>query len=538
MPASAGLLEPQTDPSLSAEGVARWLALGAGRVLLGLTVGIIAARLMRRRQLHWSWSAVVLAVVLLARPVLEGWTVTLTIGALSAAGWGRSWHRADLDAGRDLAETAAGRQNPIEVVRRLGRDAAMRRREGLGAHAWSRRDELVVGRDERGRLIAIPFGDGAGGTHTLLVGATGSGKTVSQTWMAARAIERGMGAVVVDPKGDRNMRGELRHAAVRAARPFIEWTPGGPTVYNPYGGGSDTEIADKALAGERFTEPHYLRQAQRYLGHVVRLLRKAGLEVSLKSIVELLDPAALEQLARTLPEPHARATHAYLDAMTARQRSDLSGVRDRLAILAESDVGAWLDPDTPRALRFDLLQAVRARAVVYFDLDADSRPLLAQMLGAAVVQDLQTTVAAMQTRPTSTVAVIDEFSALEVDQVVRLFGRARSAGVSLVLSTQELADLHLPGHDRLLERVMGNLSVLIAHRQVVPESARVVASLSGTKGVWRTSRNSDGRTTRTRSSQDVLSPEQVMRLGPGCAAVIVLTRGSARLARIFSPERR
>jgi hypothetical protein len=51
---------------------------------------------------------------------------------------------------------------------------------------------------------------------------------------------------------------------------FLEWTPDGPLPYNPYAHGSDTEIADKALAGELVTEPHYLRQAQRYLGHAVR----------------------------------------------------------------------------------------------------------------------------------------------------------------------------------------------------------------------------------------------------------------------------
>ena len=40
------------------------------------------------------------------------------------------------------------------------------------------------------------------------------------------------------------------------------------------------------------------------------------------------------------------------------------------------------------------------------------RPLLTQMLGAAIVQDLQTTVAALQGRPTPTLVVIDEFSAI------------------------------------------------------------------------------------------------------------------------------
>ena len=124
---------------------------------------------------------------------------------------------------------------------------------------------------------------------------------------------------------------------------------------------------------------------------------------------------------------------------------------------------------------------------MYFNLEADRRPLLAQMLGAAIVQDLQTMVAALQGRPVPTLVVIDEFSAIAPERVVGLFGRAAGAGVSLVLGTQELADLRVPGRELLLEQVMGNLSVLIAHRQVVPDSAELIASMTETRGVWRTS---------------------------------------------------
>src|SRR4051794_30459969 len=41
------------------------------------------------------------------------------------------------------------------------------------------------------------------GRHTLVVGATGSRKTVTQAWIAGRLIRAGHGAVVMDPKGDR-----------------------------------------------------------------------------------------------------------------------------------------------------------------------------------------------------------------------------------------------------------------------------------------------------------------------------------------------
>src|SRR5262249_37222738 len=150
------------------------------------------------------------------------------------------------------------------------------------------------------------FGGSHGGTHTLLVGATGSGKTVTQTWIAARGIERAMGAVVIDPKGDRAMRAALASAAERGGREFIEWTPAGARPYNPFARGSDSEVADKILAGERFTEPHYLRQAQRFLGHAVRALRASGAQTSLGAIATALDPTALELLARKLPEQVAQ----------------------------------------------------------------------------------------------------------------------------------------------------------------------------------------------------------------------------------------
>jgi membrane glycosyltransferase len=105
--------------------------------------------------------------------------------------------------------------------------------------------------------------------------------------------------------------------------------------------------------------------------------------------------------------------------------------------------------------------------------------------------------------------------------------------VSLILGTQELADLRLPGRERLLEQVMGNLTALIAHRQVLPESAAVVASLTGTTGAWRTSRRSDGTVTRTRTRETRIDPEDLMGLATGWAAVCALGNGSrASVARI------
>jgi hypothetical protein len=515
--------------------LAHWLTNTAALMAIGLIVGIASARLLRARGLHWGWAASALAAAVLLRATLGGAAPVVIAATLYATARGRRRHIEDVEAGADLAEQAAERRRPVDLLRSAAGALALRRRRAGGWGGWFRCGEMIIGRDGRGGLVSIPCGGPHGGTHTLLVGATGSGKTVTQTWMTVRAIERGMGAVVIDPKGDSDMRRAVASAARAAGREFIEWTPRGPAVYNPFAHGSDTEIADKVLAGERFTEPHYQRQAQRLLGHVVRSLRAADVEVDLQTVVRYLDPANLELLVRELAKADAQATESYLDSLTPRQLSDISGVRDRLAILAESDVGPWLDARYGASSRFDLLEAVEARNVVYFDLDADSRPLTTQMLGSAIVQDLQTTVASLQGRPVPTIVVIDEFSTLAAEHIVRLFGRARSAGFSIALGTQELSDLRLTGREGLLDQVMGNVTVMLAHRQVVPASAELIARLAGTTGVWRTSRMGDGRVSRTRVRGGALSADAVMGLAPGCVAAIVLSDGrEARLARVLS----
>jgi type IV secretory pathway TraG/TraD family ATPase VirD4 len=203
--------------------------------------------------------------------------------------------------------------------------------------------------------------------------------------------------------------------------------------------------------------------------------------------------------------------------------------------MAESDIGPWLDPRTEGARRLDLLEAVEDRAVVYFNLEADRRPLLAQMLGAAIVQDLQAMVAALQGRPLGTLVAIDEFSAIVPERVVGLFGRAAGAGVSLVLGTQELADLRVPGRELLQEQVMGNLSALIAHRQVVPASAELIAGMTETRGVWRTSHHSNGGHTRTREQENALREDEIRSLPRGWAAVLGLADGgTVSIARMYS----
>jgi Helicase HerA, central domain len=350
-------------------------------IIATLTVGggIGVASLLRVCGLSWTWAApgAPLALALMSANIVLAFT--LGVASLLACMLGARWHNDDLRHGGDLGEVARQRLGVIAVLARLHRLRRQKRAR------WVNGSRMIVGRDRRGLPVTIPVGHSSG-SHTLVVGATGAGKTVTQTWIACRLIEAGHGAIVIDPKGDALLFSQLQEAAVRCNREFLCWTPEGPLTYNPYAQGSDTELADKALAGERFTEPHYQRQAQRYLGHVVRTMRAADIAVTSVSLMAHLDPRQLEVSARSLPEDEAAVVESYLDSLNERQRRELAGVRDRLSILAESDAREWLD-ETDEVGTLDLRLAIAAGAVAYFRLDADRRVLLSQMLAAAIVSD-------------------------------------------------------------------------------------------------------------------------------------------------------
>lgn len=223
------------------------------------------------------------------------------------AGARRHWR--ELQVGGDVALRARQRTGvPAAARHRIAHWTVVRGR-ALSARG------LLLGLDRLG-AVRIPLG-GYSGVHTLVVGATGSGKTVTQAWIAAHAIAAGHVAIVIDPKGDHALRQAIKTTAQLSGAPFQEWTPEGPCVYNPYARGSDTELADKLLAGEDWTEPHYLRQAQRYLRWVIEAVRGAGRPLDLATIVKHFPAPELELLSRKM-NGRGSSLQRYLDGLTPR----------------------------------------------------------------------------------------------------------------------------------------------------------------------------------------------------------------------------
>jgi type IV secretory pathway TraG/TraD family ATPase VirD4 len=412
---------------------------------------------------------------------------------------------------------------------------------------------VVLGRDGAGQSVVLS--DRQLSAHALILGASGAGKSTSLLQILTDHIRRGTPVVAIDMKGSPAFAGTLAGAAASAGRPFALWTPDGGAHWNPLAHGNPTELKDKLIATERFSEPHYQRAAERYVQAVLRVLAQADPRrpPTLGAVVELMDPTRLAALARRLPRATAERLQDYLATLTPDQISAVRGLGTRLAIISESHTGAFLEP-APAGRpdpTIDVRAALRGPQVILFSLNSSTYGKLSAQLGTIAVQDLVSAVGDRLTRqapdqaPAQAIIAIDEFSALGSDNVISLLARGRESGASVLLATQELADLDRAAPS-LRDQVLGNTAVKLAHRQDVPASAQTIAQMAGTQRVWdQTERigllgdRHAGRGTRRQVEQFVVHPNEVKSLPTGRAVLITkLPSMQTRTVDVRAPQRR
>jgi hypothetical protein len=431
----------------------------------------------------------------------------------------------------------AATSTTVRLVRRVARH----RREQATLNDPHR---IQLGRDLTGRPISLH--ENQLGAHGLILGASGSGKSTTLLSITGQQIAAGRPAVIIDLKGSRELERDLAAVSAAARRRLRVWTLDGLEHWNPLAHGNATELKDKLISTERFSEPHYQRAAERYVQVALQVLEELDpeREPSLSTLIDLLEPRRLQNAARRLPAARGAHIQEYVRALGPDQVSAVRGLASRLAVISESHTGRFLEPSDGA---IDLHAALGGGDVVLFSLNASSYGRLAAQLGALAVQDLVSAAGARERSgrdmPSATVA-IDEFSGLGADHVMALIARGRSAGISVLLATQELADLDRVSRG-FRQQVIGSTAVKIAHRQDVSESAWEVARMSGTEKTWEhswsqteggTLLGGPGATSRVNSrlvDRHHVDPSVVQSLRTGEAVVITkLPRSETRLARI------
>ena len=363
---------------------------------------------------------------------------------------------------------------------------------------------LTLGVNDSGERVIQT--DAAAAAHTLVVGASGSGKTTTLMSKARDAIKRGQSLIFVDLKGGKDVPKVLYNYSERYGREFKHWLiqpldnkytgpdPKGPACYDPLSRGDATRRKDLLVASREWSEEFYKIEASNYLQllfHTIILNPKS--EVStLSDVVSMLSPQALLNRAEKLmgSNPEYRDILSGIEALndpriSQAKRNAIEGLRSQLEVILNSAAGRWLLVD-PNGNNINLKKASHEGQVIVFSLDSSNYPELAALVANLIIQDLKTLSSELRDDPAPqpTQIFIDEFSAIGSENIIGLINKSRDAGLPVTLSTQALGDLRRV-NEAFMDQLLGIINSFIIHRANKDDDAIVYAGLTGLEKKYR-----------------------------------------------------
>ena len=371
--------------------------------------------------------------------------------------------------------------------------------------------------------------------HILVLGTTGSGKTRLADLLLSQAILRGEAVIIVDPKGDKELRENARRACESIGHPerFLWFHPGFPEKscrIDPMKNfNRPTELASRiaALMGSEGPNDPFQSYSQMALNNVCQGLIMTGRQPNLLNIRSYLEGTLADLVIKSLSiwcqkklgdiweaesKPYVakakdQETRAFGLIRYYRERvqplhpnQDLEGLlsmneHDRthfgkmiatllplLGQLTSGHMGALLSPDPhddndERAIA-DMASVINQGQVLYVGLDSLSDKIVGSSIGSIILSDLASVAGDRYNYGSDLRAVnifVDEAAEVVNDPFIQILNKGRGAELRLIIATQTLADFETRlGSPAKARQVLGNINNMISLRVTDNETQQYI----------------------------------------------------------------
>ncbi len=348
----------------------------------------------------------------------------------------------------------------------------------------------------------------------VVIGEAGSGKTETLLRLAyLTAAIYHYDVVFLDAKGDRATAARFVAAMRQAGKQRVKVFPCSP--YYGWKGDADA-LFNRLMAVQSYSEEYY--------HNIARLLLSLALHVPggpPRSSRDLLENLTLDAL-RVRYRGHYEASE--IERVTDK---DANGVYNRYRAFF-----SMLQGKLDRGFTFDETDAA------YILLDGIAFREETGSIGSYLMEDIAHYIARRKPAVQKVLIIIDEVSALAIDNIANLAERLRSFGGAMLLSSQSQQGLARTQDER--DRILGTAHTLILHTCNAPE--RLIERAGKHKQVragWSV-RDQAGTGYGTMQLQDeyVVPPDDVRRLDVG--EVYLIANGYGQQGRVaplkLSPE--
>jgi hypothetical protein len=300
--------------------------------------------------------------------------------------------------------------------------------------------------------------------HLLITGATGSGKTEAIKRLVYEvALNSDRDLYLVDGKGDEGLAQAVRAICYHTGRgdtPIVRLGSGTRgAVYNGFAGQAEAicnRLVQMVRAPEAEGNATWYADTNRDMLQLVCLAEREGPPRSLAEVRERLRREWLRKAWRDRPQE--------LEIIKRISKDDFESLGRRLRVLARP-LGEVIQPEG-----FALEECKSA----IFSIRTQSVSDVAASLMRFLIEDFKDfTTEWRWPAAWKGVLIIDEF--FQHENIIELLQLARSAGLGVVIATQDVSAL---GNEYTQRRIMANTTTQILLRSLYPEK---VAELAGTK---------------------------------------------------------
>lgn len=368
--------------------------------------------------------------------------------------------------------------------------------------------------------------------NMLVVGATRAGKTRFLDQIIAQAVLRGEPVVVIDPKGDHDLRERMRRAYLRAGRPdaFRFFHPGRPdesVCIDPMRNWNrQTELASRIaalIATEGGGDP-FVAFSWRVLNNLIAgvlLVHERPTLIQLRRLIEGGAEMLLLRVLRAACEQFARPEEYSAYIRNARQQDKeilgyirfyrevlyervgekalamegliadvqhdkehfskmITSLTPILTMLTSPPLDTMLSPRPDEAREVtDIGRATREAHGLYIGLDSLSDPTVGSAIGAILLADMAAVAGdrynyGIGDKPIN--LLVDEAAEVANTQLIQVMNKGGGAKIRTVILTQTLADLIARlGNDAKARQAIGNANTTVAFRIKDGKTAEIMA---------------------------------------------------------------
>lgn len=386
----------------------------------------------------------------------------------------------------------------------------------LQSGALRQAEKSPLGLNEEGEYRPVYRYQSEANKHTLIVGNSGSGKTITMQSLILSDIQNRVPLVLIDMKRSPEFASKLAKWTKDAGGDFYHFVNGDPeeydvpnspgqAFYDPLAAGTPTAKADMVLGMREYDTASavYKANMQQLLQVLFPMLKYADKKNApninwdnggIYQLASAISGANITELAAACEGTPIEVEAEAID-MEARGKTGIAHsvkeLQGQMRTIVASEYGRWLraDPSGGKGKSIDLFKLTQQPgAVILFSLNSDSEPDFARFIGSMIMSDI-TNVSARrrnQQLQNQVNVYIDEFQAINPSSVAGLLEKSRESKIAMTLAQQSfeqiVASTQNNGEAYLLS-IMDTCSNFIVHAGSTEDSAERLAKILGKEWV-------------------------------------------------------